>query len=58
MTDVTNFENNAILACLKDYDRAAALRCGEVVHFRVRDNVYRPEEHIEDAYPSDARVGS
>ncbi len=31
------------------------MRAGELVHFRVRDNVYRPEEHIEEAYfPLDA----
>src|SRR5579864_426187 len=55
MTKITTFEMNAILACLKGKERALALRGGEIVDFKVRQNIYLPEERITDAYfPLDA----
>lgn len=50
MMKVTNFESNAILACLKGKERAMALRAGEIVDFKLRQNVYQPEERINEAY--------
>lgn len=50
MTKITNLDGNAILACLKGKERTLALRGGEIVNFKLRQNVYRPEERIEEAY--------
>ncbi len=44
------FESNAILACLKGKEKKLALQGGEIVDFTVRQNVYKPEERINEAY--------
>jgi hypothetical protein len=44
------FQGNAILACLRGKDKAMALEGGEIVDFKVRQNVYEPEEQINEAY--------
>ena len=44
------FEGNAILASLTGDDRERALAAGEIVEFKVRQSVYRPEARISDAY--------
>src|SRR5579872_7005043 len=55
MTKITIFEMNENLACLKRKERALALRCREIIDFKVRQNIYLPEERITDAYfPLDA----
>lgn len=50
MSTTPSFEGNAILASLSGDDRARALSGGEIVEFKVRQSVYRPEERIDDAY--------
>src|SRR5579872_3845749 len=45
-----DYASNAILGCLKGKDRALALQTTKIVDFKVRQNVYRPEERITDAY--------
>jgi len=50
VTKITDFSGNAILSCLKGKERALALQEGEVVDFSVRQSVYQPEEHINEAY--------
>jgi len=44
------FAGNAILSSLKGKDRALALERGDIVDFKVRQNVYQPEERINEAY--------
>ncbi len=44
------FDGNAILACLKGKEKTLALQGGEIVDFTVRQNVYEPEERINEAY--------
>jgi len=50
MLTAAAFEGNAILASLTGEDREQALAGGEIVEFKVRQGVYRPEERINDAY--------
>lgn len=45
-----DFRSNAILACLTGEEMAFALKGGEVHDFKVRENVYLPEERIDVAY--------
>ena len=45
-----DFKGNAILACLKGDDKALALKLGEVVDFKLNQNVYEPDQRIKDAY--------
>jgi len=45
-----DFKGNAILACLKDDRKALALELGEVVDFKLNENVYEPDQRITDAY--------
>jgi CRP-like cAMP-binding protein len=45
-----DFGDNAILGCLRGRDKTLALQACEIVDFKVRENVYRPEERITDAY--------
>jgi CRP-like cAMP-binding protein len=44
------FAGNAILASLKGKDKTLALKAGEIVDFKLRQNVYQPEEQINEAY--------
>jgi len=50
MSTTTAFEGNAILASMTGQDREQALVGGEIVEFKVRQSVYRPEERISEAY--------
>ncbi len=43
-------QRNAILAPLNDGDRLAVLKDGEVVRFKLRENVYEPDERIRHVY--------
>jgi CRP-like cAMP-binding protein len=45
-----DFGDNAILSCLRGKDKALALQASEIVDFKVRQNVYRPEERITEVY--------
>src|SRR5579864_3949646 len=47
---IADFGGNAILACLRGKERALALQGGEIVDFKVRQNIYQPEERINEAY--------
>ncbi len=50
MVPKTDFGGNAILACLTGKERTLALQRGEIVDFKVRQNIYQPEERINEAY--------
>src|SRR5690242_11025895 len=50
MSTTGAFEGNAILANLTGEDQDQARTGGEVIEFKVRQSVYRPEERITDAY--------
>jgi CRP-like cAMP-binding protein len=45
-----DFGDNAILGCLRGKGRTVALQASEIVDFKVRQNVYQPEERITEAY--------
>jgi len=45
-----DFEGNAILACLTGDEKALALQHGELVDFKLHQNVYQPDQRIKDAY--------
>ncbi len=45
-----HFEGNAILAALRGKERAMALEGGEIVDVKVQQNIYQPEERIDEAY--------
>jgi len=47
---IADIAGNAILACLKGKERTLALQAGELVDFNVRQNIYQPEERINEAY--------
>jgi CRP-like cAMP-binding protein len=47
---VTDLGDNAILACLKGKDETLILEQGEFVNFKIRQNVYRPAERINEVY--------
>ena len=50
MPKIADIAGNAILACLKGKERTLALQAGELVDFNVRQNIYQPEERINEAY--------
>ena len=49
-SNLADFGRNAILACLKGKERALAFQEGEIIDFKVRQTVYRPDQHIHEAY--------
>src|SRR5579864_5427479 len=47
---IADFGGNAILACLRGKEKTLALQGGEIVDFKVRQNIYQPEARINEAY--------